>query len=450
MAWERKLMRTVRVRNAQKSGTLARLLASIADMGASVGSIEMLTETAQAVVRDITVYADDEEHMDHVIETMRVNEGTRVLEVRDDVLQVHQKGKIAIRSRFPIDSTAMLRRVYTPGVAEVCLKIADDPELAWLYTSISHFVAIVTDGSAVLGLGDIGPLASMPVMEGKAMLMETLVGLSGMPILLNTKDPEQIIQAVATIAPTFAAIQLEDISAPRCFEVEERLQAMLDIPVMHDDQHGTAVVSTAALQVIANRARVDIGKAVIGQVGLGAAGNAIAKMLMRLTGNPVLGIDLNETCMERFERAGGKRSSLPEIMSECQIVIATTGVPNLIPPDMIRKGQIILALSNPKPEIDPEEAVERGAIFSADGKSVNNVLGFPGIFRGAVDSRAPRITHEMLIAAVDVLVRETPSGELMPNPLDKKVHREVARAVAETAIRQGIARAEYVPYVEDK
>jgi malate dehydrogenase (oxaloacetate-decarboxylating) len=408
----------------------------------------MLTETAQAVVRDITVYADDEEHMDHVIETMRVNEGTRVLEVRDDVLQVHQKGKIAIRSRFPIDSTATLRRVYTPGVAEVSLKIADDPELAWLYTSISHLVAIVTDGSAVLGLGDIGPLASMPVMEGKAMLMETLVGLSGMPILLNTKDPEQIIQAITTIAPTFAAIQLEDISAPRCFEVEERLQSMLDIPVMHDDQHGTAVVSIAALRVIASRARVDIGKAVIGQLGLGAAGNGIAKMLMRLTGNPVLGVDLNENCLERFERAGGKRSTLQEIMAECQIVIATTGVPNLIPPDMIRKGQIILALSNPKPEIDPEVAVERGAIFSADGKSVNNVLGFPGIFRGAVDSRAPRITDEMLIAAVEVLVRETPSGELMPNPLDKKVHRAVARAVAETAIRQGIARAEYVPYVE--
>jgi malate dehydrogenase (oxaloacetate-decarboxylating) len=448
MAWERKLMRTVRVRNIQKSGTLARLLASIADMGASVGSIEMLTETAQSIVRDITVYADDEEHMDHVIETMRVNEGTRVLEVRDDVLQVHQKGKIAIRSRFPIDSTAMLRRVYTPGVAEVCLKIADDPELAWLYTSISHFVAIVTDGSAVLGLGDIGPLASMPVMEGKAMLMETLVGLSGMPILLNTKDPDEIVQAVSTIALTFAAIQLEDISAPRCFEVEERLQAMLDIPVMHDDQHGTAVVSTAALKVITKRAHVDMDKAVIGQLGLGAAGNAIAKMMMRLTGNPVLGIDLNETCMERFERDGGKRSSLQEIMSECEIVIATTGSPNIIKPEMIHKGQVILALSNPKPEIDTQEAMERGAVFAADGKSVNNILGFPGIFRGAVDSRSPRITDEMLIAAVDVLVRMTPSGELMPNSLDKKVHHEVARAVAEAAIMQGIARAEYVPYVE--
>jgi malate dehydrogenase (oxaloacetate-decarboxylating) len=193
---------------------------------------------------------------------------------------------------------------------------------------------------------------------------------------------------------------------------------------------------------------VDMDKAVIGQIGLGASGNAIAKMMMRLTGNPVLGIDLNETCLERFERDGGKRSSLQEIMSECQIVIATTGTPNLIKPEMIHKGQVILALSNPKPEIDAGEAMERGAVFAADGKSVNNVLGFPGIFRGAVDSRAPRITDEMLIAAVDVLVRETPSGELMPNPLDKKVHRAVARAVAETAIRQGIARADYVPYVE--
>jgi malate dehydrogenase (oxaloacetate-decarboxylating) len=441
-------MRTVRVRNVQKAGTLARLLASIAAIGGSVGSIEMLTETAQSVVRDITVFADDAEHMDHVIETMRANEGTRILEVRDDVLQVHQKGKIAIRSRFPIDSTATLRRVYTPGVAEVCLKIVDDPELAWLYTSISHLVAIATDGSAVLGLGDVGPLASMPVMEGKAMLMETLVGLSGMPILLNTKDTEQIIQAIVTIAPTFSAIQLEDISAPRCFEVEERLQSMLDIPVMHDDQHGTAVVSIAALEVMTKRAGVDIGKATIGQVGLGAAGNAIGKMLMRLTGNPVMGTDLQESAVERFERDGGKRASLGEIMSDCEIVIATTGTPDLIKPEMIRKGQVILALSNPKPEIDPEAALERGAIFAADGKSVNNVLGFPGIFRGAVDSRAPRITHEMLIAAVDVLVRMTPSGELMPNPLDKKVHREVARAVAETAIRQGIARAEYVPYVE--
>jgi len=448
MAWERKMMRTVRVRNERKVGVLARLLTAIANVGSSVGSMDMITETAQSVVRDITIYADDAEHMDHVIEAMRSNEGTRVLEVRDEVLALHHKGKIAIRSRFPIDSIATLRRVYTPGVAEVCLKIADDPALARLYTSVSHMVAIVTDGTAVLGLGDIGPLASMPVMEGKAMLMETLVGLSGMPILLNTKDPDEIVQAVSTIAPTFAAIQLEDISAPRCFEIEERLQAMLDIPVMHDDQHGTAVVSLAALTVAANRAHVDIGKVTVGQIGLGAAGNAIGKMIMLLTGNPVLGADLSEEALARFERDGGKRSNLKEIMSECEVVIATTGAPNLIKPEMVRKGQIILALSNPNAEIDPDLALANGAAFAADGKSVNNVLGFPGIFRGAVDSNSPRITHEMLIAAKEVLVRMTPAGELMPNPLDKKVHHEVARAVAETAMKQGIARAEYVPYTE--
>jgi malate dehydrogenase (oxaloacetate-decarboxylating) len=327
--------------------------------------------------------------------------------------------------------------------------IAADPSMAWTYTSISHMVAIVTDGTAVLGLGDIGPLAGMPVMEGKAMLMETLVGLSGLPILLDTKDTEEIIAAVKAIAPTFAAIQLEDISAPRCFEIEERLQAMLDIPVLHDDQHGTAVVSTAAVMVAARETGQDMNKAIIGQIGLGAAGNAIGKMLMRLTGNPVYGADLSAEALERFERDGGRKSNLQEIMATCDIVIATTGAPDLIKPEMVRKGQIILALSNPNPEIDPDLALERGAAFAADGKSVNNVLGFPGIFRGAVDAHAPRITHEMLVAAAETIASMTPPGELVPNPLDKKVHHAVARAVAETAIKQGIARADYVPYVEE-
>ena len=448
MAWERKIMRTVRVRNEQKIGILAKLMTAISETGASIGTIALVSENAQSVVRDITVYAEDLAHMEKVIEAMRVNEGTKVLAVRDEVLELHQKGKIAIRSRYPIDSIATLRRVYTPGVAEVCLKIAENPSLARLYTSVSHMVAIVTDGTAVLGLGDIGPLAGMPVMEGKAMLMETLVGLSGVPILLNTKDPDEIVKAVAAIAPTFGAIQLEDISAPRCFEVEEKLQSLLDIPVMHDDQHGTAVVSTAALMTAAKRADVEINKVKIGQIGLGAAGYAIGKMLMGLTGNPVFGADLSEDAMKRFEEAGGRRSNLKEIMAECNVVIGTTGAPNLIKPEMVRKGQIILALSNPNAEIAPDVALAHGAAFAADGTSVNNVLGFPGIFRGAVDANAPRITHEMLIAAVEVLVRETPAGELLPNPLDKKVHLAVARAVAETAIKQGIARADYVPYVE--
>ncbi|RJP47974.1 MAG: NAD-dependent malic enzyme [Anaerolineaceae bacterium] len=449
MAWERKLMRIVRVRNSQKKGVLARLLTAIAEAGGNTGSIVLLTETSQHVVRDITISAEDEKSLAAVLGAMETNEGTKVIEVRDEVLELHQKGKIAIRSRYPIDSLTTLRRVYTPGVAEVCLRIAKDPAQARLYTSISHMVAIVTDGTAVLGLGDIGPLGGMPVMEGKAMLMETLVGLSGIPILLNTKDPDEIVRTVAAIAPTFAAIQLEDISAPRCFEIEERLQSMLDIPVMHDDQHGTAVVAAAALMVATRQTGTDLNKAVVGQIGLGAAGHAIGRMLMRLTGNAVRGADLNPDALARFESAGGVKSSLNEIMETCGIVIATTGAPNLIKPEMVRKGQIILALSNPNAEIDPEVAMERGAAFAADGKSVNNVLGFPGIFRGAVDSYAPRITHEMYLAAAKTIADMTPPGELVPSPLDKKVHHAVARAVAETAIKQGIARADYVPYVEE-
>lgn len=449
MSWNQKIIRIVRVRNSQKTGVLAKLLTIIAEAGGNIGSIVLLTETSRHTVRDITVTVESEEALEAVLKGLQSNEDTKVIEVRDQVLELHQKGKIAIRSRYPIESLATLRRVYTPGVAEVCTRIAKDPSQARLYTSISHMVAIVTDGTAVLGLGDIGPLAGMPVMEGKAMLMETLVGLSGIPILLNTKDPEEIIRTVAAIAPTFAAIQLEDISAPRCFEIEERLQAMLDIPVLHDDQHGTAVVSTAALMVASRETGRDLNKAVIGQIGLGAAGHAIGQMLMRLTGNPVYGADLSPEALSRFEKAGGIKSNLKEIMETCDIVIATTGAPNLIKPEMVRKGQIILALSNPNAEIDPNVAMEHGAAFAADGKSVNNVLGFPGIFRGAVDANAPRITHEMLLAAATTIAKLTPSGELVPNPLDKKVHHAVARAVAEMAIKQGLARADYVPYVEE-
>jgi malate dehydrogenase (oxaloacetate-decarboxylating) len=449
MAWERKVSRTVRIRNEQTVGQLARLLVAISDAGGGVGDITMLTETSRHVVRDITIYTDDLPQFEQVLEAMRSNEGSVIVDVRDEVLQLHLKGKIAIRSRYPIDSLATLRKVYTPGVAEVCLKIARDPAAARLYTSTSHMVAIVTDGTAVLGLGDIGALAGMPVMEGKAMLMESLVGLSGIPILLNTRDTNQIIDTIAAISPTFAAIQLEDISAPRCFEIEERLQKRLDIPVMHDDQHGTAVVTTAALMVASRQTGIYLSSAKIGQIGLGAAGFATANMLMRLTGNPVWGADLNQDALKRLAAAGGRPSNLAEIMASCDIVISTTGVSGLIKPAMVRKGQIILALSNPNPEIDPEVALRQGAIFAADGKSVNNVLGFPGIFRGAVDANAPRITNEMLLAAAQTIADLTPPGELVPNPLDKKVHLAVARAVAQKAIDQGIARADYIPYVEE-
>jgi len=446
---EDKLMRTVRCRNDQKLGTLGHLLIAIADQGGDLGEIRLVQETHQAVIRDITIYLDDEEQLERVLAAIEANPGTRILALRDEVLELHQKGKIAIRSRYTIDSLYTLRRVYTPGVASVCLKIAADPSLARQYTAISHLIAIVTDGSAVLGLGDIGAVAGMPVMEGKAMLMESLVGLSGVPILLDSQDVDTIVETVATIAPTFGAIQLEDISAPRCFEIEARLIERLEMPIMHDDQHGTAVVTTAALTNACRQTGIDLHKAVIGQIGLGAAGNAIGRMLMGLTGNPILGADLSYAACQRFCEQGGQQSSLRQVMAEADIVIATTGAPGLIKPEMVRPGQIILALSNPNPEIDPETALAAGAAFAADGKSVNNVLGFPGILRGAVDSNARRISNEMYLAAARTIADLTPPDELVPNPLDKQVHQAVARAVARVAIEQGLARADFVPYAED-
>ncbi len=449
MSWENKILRIVRVVNAQEIGTFGRLLTAITVVGGNIGNIELLNESTNQVVRDITIFADDEKQLELILEAIRKNRGTKLLDVRDEVMALHLKGKIAVRSRYPIDSIATLQKVYTPGVAEVCMKIAKDPKLAHTYTSISHLVAIVTDGTAVLCLCDIGPFAGMPVMEGKAMLMETLVGLSGVPILLNTKDPDEIIKVVAAIAPTFAAIQLEDISAPRCFRIEEELQKQLDIPVMHDDQHGTAVVTTAVLTVACRKLKKDLGKAVIGQIGLGAAGNAIAKMLMSITGNPVWGVDLSEEALARHEGNGGKRSTLKKIMANCDIVISTTGAQGLIKPEMVRKGQVILALSNPRPEIEPEVALKNGAAFAADGKLVNNVLGFPGIFRGAVDTWSPRISDEMLLAAAQAIANHTTDDELVPNPLDRNLHKAVAHAVALKAIEQGLARADYVPYIHE-
>jgi len=448
MWWDGKIQRTFRCRLQQKPGSLGRLLTAIGDQGGLIGEIRSIHLGGSAVDRDITVYADDLRHLDRLIKTVEATEGVQLLEVRDEVLEMHQGGKIAIRSRYDISSLSTLRRVYTPGVAEVSLKIRDDPSLARRYTSIRHLVAIVTDGTAVLGLGDIGPKAAMPVMEGKASLLETLTGLSGMPILLDTKDTDEIVETVVHIAPTFAAIQLEDISAPRCFTIEERIQARLDIPVMHDDQHGTAVVVTATLLNAAKATGTDLSRCSIGVVGLGAAGLALARMLMSRFGKPVLGADIAPGALDRLKDSGGIASDLKGIMAGCDVVIATTGVPGLIKESMVRKGQIVLALSNPSPEIEPERALAAGAAFAADGKSVNNVLGFPGIFRGAVDANVPRITREMLFAAAETIAAFAKPGEIVPNPLDKALHKAVARAVARVALAQGLNRDDLTGYFD--
>jgi len=450
MWWEEKVMRTLRCRLLQVPGTLGRFLSTLGEAGGDIGEIRVIRQGTTYVERDIVVFADNAAHLDTLVSLAGTVPNVELLEVRDEVLEMHQGGKIAIRSRYRIDSLEVLRRVYTPGVAEVCLKIKDDPSLARRYTAIRHFVAIVTDGTAVLGLGDIGPLAAMPVMEGKASLMETFCGLSGVPILLNTKDVDEIVAAVVAIAPTFSAIQLEDISAPRCFEIETRIQERVGIPVMHDDQHGTACVVTAALL---NAERYAAGKPLresrIGIVGLGAAGLAISKMLMFLTGKPVLGADLSAEARQRLEKSGGIAATLAEIMGACDAVVSVTGARGLIKPEMVRPGQIILALSNPYPEIEPAAAREAGAAFAADGKSVNNVLGFPGIFRGAVDADVPRITQDMLLAAARAIAEAAPPGEVVPSPLDKRLHHRVAQAVARVALEKGLNRDDLTGYFDE-
>jgi malate dehydrogenase (oxaloacetate-decarboxylating) len=450
MWWEEKIMRTFRCRLRQVPGTLGRLLSRLGEAGGDIGEIRVLRQGIGQVERDIVVFADSAAHMDRLIALAGGVADVELLEVRDDVLEMHQGGKIAIRSRYKIDSLEVLRKVYTPGVAEVCLKIKDDPSLARRYTCIRHFVAIVTDGTAVLGLGDIGPQAAMPVMEGKASLMETLCGLSGVPILLSTKDVDEIVAAVVAIAPTFSAIQLEDISAPRCFEIERRIQERLDIPVMHDDQHGTACVVTAALlnaEKVA--ARKPLADSRIGVIGLGAAGMAISKMLMFLTGRPVAGADLAPEALDRLAQAGGRPTGLAELMASSDVVVAVTGAAGLIKPAMVRPGQIILALSNPNPEIEPDAARRAGAAFAADGKSVNNVLGFPGIFRGAVDANVPRITQDMLLAAARAIAETARPGEIVPSPLERTLHPKVARAVARVALEKGLNRDDLTGYFDD-
>ena len=435
-----KIARTLRCRNTRIPGTLGRLTTSIGMVGADIGNITTVHVGHHYSVRDIEVFLDDEEHLTRLKKAIARVPEVALLEVRDEVLTLHTNGKIRMVSTVPIKSIDTLRKVYTPGVAEVCNLIAKRPFYKDTYTSIPFSVAIVTDGTAILGLGDIGPVAGMPVMEGKAAQLEQLVGLSGIPILIDTKDIEQIVATVKHIAPTFGGIHIEDIASPRCFEIEEQLQRDLSIPVMHDDQRATAVVTLAALINACKSVGVSLDESQVGVIGLGAAGLTIAEFIMSYTGKPALGAARTEASLQRHAVRRGIPSTLDEIMAKADIVVATSGVRDLIKPAMIKEGQIILPLSNPYPEIDPELALKAGAALALDGRTVNNLLAYPGLWRGTLDALASRITYDMYRAAALAISGATEQGELVPSPLMPQVHLAVAHAVAKAAMESGVAR----------
>lgn len=436
------ISRTLRCKNLNVPGTLSKLTSAIAKVGGNIGNITTVHLGHHYTVRDIEVFVSSKEVLaDLLSEVSKLKEVT-ILEVRDNILDFHEGGKIRMVNAVSISSLDDLRKVYTPGVAEVCSLIKENLALKDKYTSIPYSVAIVTDGTAVLGLGNIGPVAGMPVMEGKSALIYHLTGVSMVPILLDTTDSDEIVDTVKHIAITFSGIQLEDIASPRCFLIQEKLEQVLDIPIMHDDQQGTGVVVLAALINACKITGISLEKAKVGLIGLGAAGMCIGDFLLRYTGNPPLGTARTEATIKRYADRGGIPSTLGEIMETADIVVATSTVPGLIDPKMVRKGQVIFALSNPVPEIEPQLALAAGAALAADGKTINNLLAYPGIWRGTLDAKAKRINFEMYKAAAMAIANSASEGELMPNPLEPKVHLAVTHSVAKAAVETGVARRE--------
>ena len=382
-------------------------------------------------------------------------------------LELHEKykGKIDIKCDMPLNNREDLAVAYTPGVAQPCLEIAKDPENAYKYTSKGHLVAIVTDGSAVLGLGNIGGMAGMPVMEGKAALFKRFGGVDGFPICLSTQNTEEIIAAVRAIAPTFGGINLEDISAPRCFEIEERLERELDIPVFHDDQHGTAIVVTAALinaLKIVGKEMKDIKVALSGP---GAAGTAIIKMLQHCGVKNIVacdsrgiifrgreGLDAHKTLLAQTTNPENASGSLADAVRGADVFVGVSA-PGILTAEMVKtmaEKPVIFAMANPVPEIGYEEALAAGAAVVGTGRSdfpnqINNVLAFPGIFRGALECGAREINYDMKTAAAaaiaELVLPEQLSPEyIIPDPFDPRVAENVARRVAEAAVATGAVR----------
>ncbi len=456
---------TLRLKLANKPGTLGRVTSAIGEAGGNIGAIDIAEVGNNQIVRDITVAAGNDVHAREIVEIVKAVEGVTFINVSDRTFLLHLGGKIEVKSKIPIQTRADLSRAYTPGVARVCMAIAEDKNKVFNLTIKRNTVAVVTDGSAVLGLGNIGPEAALPVMEGKAMLFKEFAGIDAFPICLATQDTEEIISAVKAISPGFGGINLEDIAAPRCFEIEARLRAELDIPVFHDDQHGTAVVVLAAainaLKVVAK----DISQIKVVVSGAGAAGTACAKMLWNAGVRNLIGCDIhgvihhertigmNEGTRWWVENTNKEnlKGTIHDVIDGADLFLGVSAPGVLKAEDLLHMARdpIVFALANPVPEIMPEEA-EPYATVIATGRSdypnqINNVLCFPGIFRGALDARATEITEDMKLAAAYAIANiinddEVAADYIIPSVFNRRVAPAVAAAVEEAARRTGIAR----------
>jgi len=435
-----------RLRTRRKPGVLASVLGVIAEHGAHCGEIETIAIAREFNVRDITVVAPGDDSVDDIREAIAALPDVEIVEQTvDRVFALHEGGKLAIVPTVEVRNLQDQREVYTPGVARVSAAIRDDPSLADRYTWRGNTVAIVTNGTRVLGLGDVGPAASLPVMEGKALFYSMLVDLNAVPIVLDTRDPDEIVETVVRIAPGFGGIHLEDISSPEVYAIEEALIERLDIPVMHDDQHGTAVVVMAAVLSAARLLDRPLEDLTFGQVGLGAAGSAIARLAHSFPFRSVLAYDPGSDAVDRLRSFADDHATdleafagddgFDRVVAGSDVLVLTTGRPGLLPPAKVRPGSVIAALSNPLPEITIDAAMEAGAAIATDGSIVNNVLAYPGLFRGALDAHAPQITVAMKRAAAEALSSLASGDALLPDPLDRSVHAAVARAVAAAVTR---------------
>jgi len=456
---------TVRLELANKPGIFARVAALLADEGANLGAVDIVSATKSQMVRDVTFDVHNEAHGEKVLARLSALPDVTVLSASDRIFLLHLGGKIRVEGKIPINTRNVLSMIYTPGVGRVSQAIARDKSKVYAFTSKSNSVAVVTDGSAVLGLGNLGPEAALPVMEGKVMLFKELAGIDAWPLCLNTQDPDEIVRIVQGIAPGFGAINLEDISAPRCFDIERRLKAALDIPVMHDDQHGTAVVILAALTnaLLVTGKRIGDIRVVVN--GLGAAGTACCRMLLAAGVSHLLGCDKEgiilsgspeqlhacradlTACLTRETPAGTLRDALKG--ADVFIGLSVGNILTAEDLELMSPERIVFAMANPDPEVSPELAASHCRIF-ATGRSdfpnqINNALAFPGIFRGALDVQAREINEAMKLAAAKAIADVIPKSALsedyiIPSLFDKTVVPQVARAVAAAARESGVAR----------